>query len=204
MVVCVSCWGFFLSSWLLFSWGIAIYAQSRHGMGDAVEWPNWTGWVMVLCGIGVLWHGWDLRRSGRQKMTMIADKWAALEGQRGQVERVFSSLVSAGHYEAGLSARYERAQAERARVGARIAEHQRRVSSHRLARRQEAMVMRFLRALIAWRTRMPQSWLRATSSRVRPAGAMCGATRSARSSKTWTFSMTSQTASKQSVRTRTS
>ena len=42
--------------------------------------------------------------------------------------------------------------------------------------------MRFLRALIAWRTRMPQSWLRATSSRVRPAGATCGATRSARSS----------------------
>ena len=38
--------------------GIAIYTQARHGMGDAVEWPNWTGWVMVLCGIGVLWHGW--------------------------------------------------------------------------------------------------------------------------------------------------
>ncbi len=47
-----------------------------------MEWPNWTGWVMVLCGIGVLWHGWDLRRSGRQKVTMIADKWAALEGAR--------------------------------------------------------------------------------------------------------------------------
>ena len=26
--------------------GIAIYTQARHGMGDAVEWPNWTGWVM--------------------------------------------------------------------------------------------------------------------------------------------------------------
>ena len=38
--------------------GIAMYAQAHHGMGDAVEWPNWTGWVMVLCGIGVLWHGW--------------------------------------------------------------------------------------------------------------------------------------------------
>ena len=104
--------------------GIAMYAQAHHGMGDAVEWPNWTGWVMVLCGIGVLWHGWDLRRLGRQKMTLIAEKWAALEGQRGQVERVFSSLVSAGHYEAGLSARYERAQAEHARVGARIADYQ--------------------------------------------------------------------------------
>ena len=104
--------------------GIAIYAQAHHGMGDAVEWPNWTGWVMVLCGIGVLWHGWDLRRLGRQKMTLIAEKWAALEGQRGQVERVFSSLVSAGHYEAGLSTRYECAQAEHARCGARIAEHQ--------------------------------------------------------------------------------
>ena len=57
-------------------------------------------------------------------MTLIAEKWAALEGQRGQVERVFSSLVSAGHYEAGLSARYERAQAEHARVGARIADYQ--------------------------------------------------------------------------------
>ena len=41
--------------------GIAMYDQAHHGMGDAVEWPNWTGWVMVLCGIGVLWHGWDLR-----------------------------------------------------------------------------------------------------------------------------------------------
>ena len=57
-------------------------------------------------------------------MTLIAEKWAALEGQHGQVERVFSSLVSAGHYEAGLSARYERAQAEHARVGARIADYQ--------------------------------------------------------------------------------
>ena len=104
--------------------GIAIYTQARYGMGDAVEWPNWTGWVMVLCGIGVLWHGWDLWRLGRQKMTLIAEKWAALEGQRGQVERVFSLLVSAGHYEAGLSTRYECAQAEHARVGARIAEHQ--------------------------------------------------------------------------------
>ena len=103
--------------------GIAIYTQARHGMGDAVEWPNWTGWVMVLCGIGVLWHGWDLRRSGRQKMTMIADKWVALEGQHGQVERVFSSLVGAGHYEIGLTARHECARAERDRVGARIAEH---------------------------------------------------------------------------------
>ena len=42
--------------------GIAIYAQAHHGTGDVVEWPNWTGWVMALCGIGVLWHGWDLRR----------------------------------------------------------------------------------------------------------------------------------------------
>ena len=104
--------------------GFAFYDRALHGVGDGLSWPNWTGWVMVLCGIGVLRHGWDLRRSGRQKMTMIADKWAALEGQHGQVERVFSSLVGAGHYEAGLSARYERAQAERARVGARIAEHQ--------------------------------------------------------------------------------
>ena len=102
---------------------IAIYDQAHHGMGEAVGWPNWTGWVMALCGIGVLWRGAGIRRSGRQKMTMIAQKWAALESQRIEVERVFSALVGAGHYEIGLTARHECARAERDRVGARIAEH---------------------------------------------------------------------------------
>lgn len=102
---------------------IAIYDQAHHGMGEAVGWPNWTGWVMALCGIGVLWRGAGIRRSGRQKMTMIAEKWAALESQRIEVERVFSTLVGAGHYEIGLTARHECARAERDRVGARIAEH---------------------------------------------------------------------------------
>lgn len=102
---------------------IAIYDQAHHGMGEAVGWPNWTGWVMALCGIGVLWRGAGIRRSGRQKMTMIAQKWAALESQRIEVERVFSALVGAGHYEIGLTARHECARAERVRVGARIAEH---------------------------------------------------------------------------------
>ena len=101
----------------------AIYDQAHHGMGEAVGWPNWTGWVMALCGIGVLWRGAGIRRSGRQKMTMIAQKWAALESQRIEVERVFSALVGAGHYEIGLTARHECARAERDRVGARIAEH---------------------------------------------------------------------------------
>ena len=78
---------------------------------------------MVLCGIGVLSRGVGLRRSGRQKMTMIAEKWAALESERAEVERVFSTLVGAGHYEIGLSARHECARAERVRVGAWIAEH---------------------------------------------------------------------------------
>ena len=102
---------------------IAIYDQAYHGMGEAVDWPNWTGWVMALCGIGVLWRGADLRRSGRQKVTMIAEKWAALESERAEVERVFSTLVGAGYYEIGLTARHECARAERVRVGARIAEH---------------------------------------------------------------------------------
>ena len=102
---------------------IAIYDQAHHGMGEAVGWPNWTGWVMALCGIGVLWRGAGIRRSGRQKMTMIAEKWAALESQRIEVERVFSTLVGAGHYEIGLTARHECARVERDRVGARIAEH---------------------------------------------------------------------------------
>ena len=43
--------------------------------------------------------------------------------QRAQVERVFSALVRAGHYESGLTARYERARAERVRVGTRIEEY---------------------------------------------------------------------------------
>ena len=103
--------------------GIAVYDQAHHGMGEAVAWPNWTGWVMALCGIGVLSRGAGLRRSGRQKMTMIAEKWAALESQRTEVERVFSTLVGAGHYEIGLTARHECARAERVSVGARIAEH---------------------------------------------------------------------------------
>ena len=103
--------------------GIAVYDQAHHGMGEAVAWPNWTGWVMALCGIGVLSRGAGLRRSGRQKMAEIAEKWAALERQRSEGERVFSTLIGAGHYEVGLTARYEHARAERARVGARIAAH---------------------------------------------------------------------------------
>ena len=102
---------------------IAVYDQAHHGMGEAVDWPNWTGWVMVLCGIGVLSRGAGLRRSGRQKMAEIAEKWAALERQRSEVERVFSDLVGAGHYEIGLTARHEHARAERTRVGSRVAEH---------------------------------------------------------------------------------
>ena len=103
--------------------GIAFYDRAFHGVGDGLSWPNWTGWVMALCGIGVLWRGAGLRRSGRQKMVEIAEKWAALEGQRAEVERVFSDLVGAGHYEIGLTARHEHARAERTRVGARIAAH---------------------------------------------------------------------------------
>lgn len=102
---------------------IAFYDQAHHGMGEAVDWPNWTGWVMALCGIGVLWRGAGLRRSGRQKMTMLAEKWADLESQRDEVERVFSTLVGAGHYESALTARYELARAERARVVSWLAEH---------------------------------------------------------------------------------
>ena len=103
--------------------GIAVYDRALHGVGDGLSWPNWTGWVMALCGIGVLSRGAGLRRSGRQKMAEIAEKWAALERQRSEGERVFSALIGAGHYEVGLTARYEHARAERARVGARIAAH---------------------------------------------------------------------------------
>ena len=103
--------------------GIAFYDRALHGVGDGLDWPHWTGWVMVLCGIGVLSRGVGLRRSGRQKMAEIAEKWAALERQRSEVERVFSTLVGAGHYEVGLTARHEHARAERTRVGARIAAH---------------------------------------------------------------------------------
>ena len=56
-------------------------------------------------------------------MTTIAQTWASLEQQRAQVERTFSTLVGAGHYESALTARYELARAERARVGSRIAEY---------------------------------------------------------------------------------
>ena len=65
-------------------------------MGETVDWPNWTGWVMALCGIGVLWGGVSCRRSRRQKMRTIAQEWASLEAQRVQVERVFSALVASG------------------------------------------------------------------------------------------------------------
>ena len=102
---------------------IAIYDQAHHGMGEAVDWPHWSGWVMALCGIGVLWGGVSCRRSRRQKMRTIAQEWASLEAQRVQVERVFSALVGVGHYESGLTARYECARAERVRVGARIEEY---------------------------------------------------------------------------------
>ena len=103
--------------------GVATYHQAQHEPMDAMGWPHWTAWVMVACGIGVLWNGWGLRRSRRQKMAMVAEKWEALESRRGDVERVFNSLVGAGHYERELSARYECARGERARLAARIAEH---------------------------------------------------------------------------------
>lgn len=102
---------------------IAFYDQAHHGMGEAVDWPNWTGWVMVLCGIGVLWRGAGLRRSVHQKEASIAEKWAGLESQRAQVERTFSTLAGAGDYESALTARYELARAERARVGSWVTEH---------------------------------------------------------------------------------
>ena len=115
--------GLFLSLTAPLQLAIAIYEQAHHGMGEAVDWPNWTGWVMALCGIGVLWGGVSCRRSRRRKMTTIAQTWASLEQQRAQVERVFSALVRAGHYESALAARYECARAERVRVGARIEEY---------------------------------------------------------------------------------
>ena len=103
--------------------GVAAYHQAQHEPMGAMGWPHWTAWVMVACGIGVLWNGWGLRRSRRQKMALVAEKWDALESRRGDVERVFNSLVGAGHYERELSARYECARGERARLAARIAEH---------------------------------------------------------------------------------
>ena len=56
-------------------------------------------------------------------MTAITQTWASLEKQQTEVERVFSALVRAGHYESGLTARYECARAERVRVGTRIEEY---------------------------------------------------------------------------------
>lgn len=103
--------------------GVAAYHRAQHEPMGAMGWPHWTAWVMVACGIGVLWNGWGLRRSRRQKMAMVAEKWDALESRSGDVERVFNSLVRAGHYERELSARYECARGERARLAARIAEH---------------------------------------------------------------------------------
>ena len=56
-------------------------------------------------------------------MTILAEKWDDLGRQRDEVERTFATLVGAGHYERTLTARYEHARAERARVNARIAGH---------------------------------------------------------------------------------
>lgn len=115
--------GLFLSLTAPLQLAIAIYDQAHHGMRETVDWPHWSGWVMALCGIVVLWGGVSIRRSRRQKMRAIAQTWASLEQQRAQVEPVFSALVGAGHYESALAARYECARAERVRVGARIEEY---------------------------------------------------------------------------------
>ena len=115
--------GLFLSLTAPLQLAIAIYDHGHDGMGEVLAWPHWSGWIMALCGIGVLWGGVSLRRSRRQKMAMIAQTWASLEQQRAQVEPVFSALVGAGHYESALTARYECARAERVRVGARIEEY---------------------------------------------------------------------------------
>ena len=95
--------------------------EAGYSIKNRVVWPHWMGWLVSLTGIGVLLRGHSLRRTVRESSERIAAAWEETEGRRSEVERAFHSIVDAGHYSKGLTARYGCAHQERKKVRERVA-----------------------------------------------------------------------------------
>ena len=100
----------------------AAYIPNEAGQSikNRVVWPHWMGWLVSLTGIGVLLRGRSLRRTVRESSERIAEAWKEMEGRRSEVDRAFHSIVDAGQYSKGLTARYGCANQERKKVRERV------------------------------------------------------------------------------------
>ena len=100
----------------------ATYIPNEAGQSikNRVVWPHWTGWLVSLTGIGVLLRGRSLRRTVRESSERIVEAWKEMEGRRSEVDRAFHSIVDAGQYSKGLTARYGCANQERKKVRERV------------------------------------------------------------------------------------
>lgn len=94
--------------------------EAGYSIKNRVVWPHWTGWLISLTGIGVLVRGRSLRRTVRESSERIAEAWKEMEGRRSEVDRAFHSIVDAGQYSKGLTARYGCANQERKKVRERV------------------------------------------------------------------------------------
>lgn len=94
--------------------------ESGRSIENRVVWPNWMGWLISLTGIGVLVRGHSLRRTVKESSKRIAELWAQMENRRPEVDQAFHSVIDAGHYSKGLTARYECANQERKKVRERV------------------------------------------------------------------------------------
>ena len=100
----------------------AAYIPNEAGQSikNRVVWPHWMGWLISLTGIGVLVRGHSLRRSVKESSECIAEAWSEMEKRRPEVDRAFHSIIDAGHYSKGLTARYGCANQERKKVRERV------------------------------------------------------------------------------------
>jgi len=100
----------------------AAYIPNEAGQSikNRVVWPHWMGWLISLTGIGVLVRGRSLRRTVRESSERIAEAWNEMEQRRSEVDRAFHSIIDAGHYSKGLTARYGCANQERKKVRERV------------------------------------------------------------------------------------
>lgn len=94
--------------------------ESGRSTQNRVVWPDWLGWLISLTGIGVLVRGHSLRRRVKESSERIAEAWKEMEGRRSEVDRAFHSIVDAGQYSKGLTARYGCANQERKKVRERV------------------------------------------------------------------------------------
>ena len=94
--------------------------EAGYSLENRVVWPDWLGWLISLTGIGVLLRGRSLRRTVRESSERIAEAWKEMEGRRSEVDRAFHSIVDAGQYSKGLTARYGCANQERKKVRERV------------------------------------------------------------------------------------